>query len=238
MKWLWKHLGLCHKIVYIKIFFTLAVVILFINRGVGMAEASKEITLPDPLKKSNVSLETAISKRRSVRTFANRPLALKQVSQILWSGQGITSSSGFRAAPSAGALYPIELYIIVNNVEELEKGIYLYIPEKHSLKLVKSGDYTAKVYNAGLYQDAIREAPVTVLISAVYNRTTSKYGERGKRYVLIEVGHVAQNIHLQAVSLNLGSVPIGAFHDSEMKKLLPLEGDPLYLIPIGFLTAP
>lgn len=198
---------------------------------------SKLIKLPDPITKGTVSLEEAIALRRSERSYAKSPLKLEQISQILWSAQGITDRRGFRAAPSAGATYPLEIYAVVKDggVDGLEAGVYRYIPEKHALELVKEGDYSAELMSACLDQDWVGKAPLNIVIVAIYERTTRRYGERGKRYVYMEVGHVGQNIYLQATAIGLGTVAIGAFYDDEVKKVLslPKEEVPLYVMPIG-----
>ncbi|MCX7796657.1 MAG: SagB/ThcOx family dehydrogenase [bacterium] len=194
------------------------------------------IKLPQPRFTSDVSVEEAILKRRSIRDYRNEPLTILEVSQILWSAQGITDRRmGFRTAPSAGALYPLEVYIVVGKVKDLLPGVYKYRPENHDIVLASSGDKRLDLYRVSLMQDCIRNAPVVIVISAVFERTTRKYGERGIRYVYMEAGHSAQNIYLQCEALGLGTVVVGAFDDEGVKKVLNLKGEesPLYLIPIG-----
>ena len=191
------------------------------------------IQLPQPATKGKISLEEAISKRRSQRNFARKDLGLEQISQLLWSAQGITAKKGnfsFRAAPSAGALYPMEIYLLSKD------GLYHYLPEGHQLEQLSQGDLRNSLSNSALGQASISQAPVSIVICAVYARITSKYGERGIRYSHIEAGHIAQNMHLEAVALGLGSVPIGAFDDSQVKKVLslPKDEEPLYIIPVGY----
>ena len=194
-----------------------------------------EIILPQPEKRSETSLEEAISIRRSVREYKDEPLSLKEVSQILWSAQGITSSGGGRTAPSAGALYPLEVYLVARKVAGIEPGIYHYLPREHKLSKVLEGDISAELAQAALSQTFIKEAAANLVITAFFARTTGKYGERGVRYVHMEAGHAAQNVYLQAQSLKLGTVTIGAFSDEEVKKLLrlPEEETPLYIMPLG-----
>ncbi len=196
---------------------------------------SEIIKLPEPAYKSNTSVEEALLKRRSVRDYKDKPLTLAEVSQLLWAAQGITGSFGFRTAPSAGALYPLEVYIFAGNVKDLPGGIYKYRPHKHELEMVVKGDKRNELCNAALSQSSVRDAPAVIVFSAVYERTTVKYGERGVRYVFIEVGHAAQNVFLQAVSINLGAVVIGAFYDNEVKKIMkmPEREQPLYIMPVG-----
>jgi SagB-type dehydrogenase family enzyme len=193
------------------------------------------ITLPAPQKDGAVSVEAALNKRRSVRFFKDTPLALQSVSQLLWAAQGITDKRGFRTAPSAGALYPLELYLFAGKADGLEPGIYHYRPSDHSLLFITEGDFRETLCRAALRQDAICQAPAVFLIAGVPGKTTGKYGERGIRYVHLEAGHVAQNILLQAVSLDLGGVAIGAFSDHEVNNLLKMDKGrvPLYIVPVG-----
>jgi SagB-type dehydrogenase family enzyme len=198
-------------------------------------DKSEIIKLPEPAYKSNTSVEEALLKRRSVRDYKDKPLTLAEVSQLLWAAQGITGSFGFRTAPSAGALYPLEVYIFAGNVKDLPGGIYKYRPHKHELEMAVKGDKRNELYRAALRQSPVRDAPAVIIFSAVYERTTVKYGERGIRYAHIEAGHAAQNVFLQAVSLNLGVVVIGAFYDDEVKKIMkmPDREQPLYIMPVG-----
>lgn len=194
------------------------------------------IKLPEPKYDGNTSVEQALFKRRSVRAYKNEPLALADVSQLLWAAQGITDSrNGFRTAPSAGALYPLEVYVVVSNVKEVAEGVYKYKPDEHELIRVKSGNVKGELAAAALGQACIKESAIVIVFSAVYERTTRKYGDRGVRYVHMEAGHAAQNIYLQAVSLNLGVVVVGAFNDEDVRKVLgmPDEEHPLYIIPVG-----
>lgn len=201
------------------------------------ARASRgRLSLPQPKFKSEVSLERALHDRRSVRRFARgTPLTLAEVSQLLWAVQGITDPEGFRTAPSAGALYPLEVYVVSGNVTDLAAGVYKYRPQGHQLECLAEGDKRDILGGAALGQEAVAHAPMTLVMSAVPARTTGKYGNRGMRYIHFEAGHAAQNLCLQAVSLGLGSVPVGAFHDADLKKILglPVGEEPLYLIPVG-----
>jgi Nitroreductase len=198
------------------------------------------IKLPQPNYKG-MPVEEAIKKRRSVRSYSKKALTLPQLSQLLFSAQGITgSASGYelRAAPSAGALYPIEVYLVVNNVEELSRGIYHYSVQKHALELLKEGDFRKEITNAGLGQDMLGDANVTFVLSAVFERTQRKYKDRSLRYIYVEAGHISQNISLQAVSLGLGSVCVGAFYDDQVNRLIGLDGNTesaIYLQAVGTL---
>ena len=191
------------------------------------------ITLPSPVLESQTSVEKALSHRRSIRDFRDQALDLKKISQLLWSAQGITSDWGGRTAPSAGATYPIEIYLVVNDSENLSAGIYHYEYNDHSLQLVKKGSLAKKLSQACLGQQSIQKAPVSIIITAVFQRTAERYGERAERYVYMEAGHVGQNIYLQAESLDLGTVVIGAFHDNEVKEVLDIDEDVLTIMPVG-----
>lgn len=196
---------------------------------------SETITLPEPHYSGKTPLEEALRKRRSVRDFKGMPLTIAEVSQLLWAAQGITDAGGRRTAPSAGALYPIEIYVVAGNVNGLPAGIYKYRPGRHELLCVSKGDRRDDLCNAALGQPSIRRAGAVFILSGMYERTTVKYGERGIRYVHMEVGHAAQNICLQAVSLGLGTVVIGAFRDGEVVRILKMADreSPFYIIPAG-----
>jgi SagB-type dehydrogenase family enzyme len=195
------------------------------------------IRLPPPQLKGKLSLEEAIAERRSVRKYSTEPLTLFQLGQILWSAQGVTSAGKLRAAPSAGATYPLEILAFVGKetVDELQAGIYHYEVDAHSLSLNRPGDSRQGLAKAALDQGFIANAPMDIVICAFYPRTSYRYGRRGERYVHMEVGHVGENIHLQAVALGLATVEVGAFDDEEVRKVLGLEEQikPLYIMPIG-----
>ena len=200
----------------------------------GKDLGGRSVKLPEPKEKGKMSVEEAIQKRRSRRSFKPDALTLEEVSQILWSAQGITEKRrGFRASPSAGATYPLEVYLVAGNVKELDAGLYRYEPEENRLVLVRKGDIREGVCAAALGQGMLEDAPATVVIAAVYERTARRYGRRATRYVHIEVGHAGQNIYLQCEALGLGTCAIGAFHDERLKKVLGIDEEPLYLMPIG-----
>ncbi len=188
------------------------------------------IQLPTPRLKGTLTLEEALLQRRSVREFTEEQLSLAEIGQLLWAAQGITNPAGYRTAPSAGALYPLEVYVIT------QEGTYHYLPQGHHLSTHLQGDLRPELHAAALQQDAVLNAPAVFIITAVYERTEKKYGkERSPRYVQLEAGHAAQNLLLQATALDLGAVPIGAFDDDKVKEALSLPADqqPLYLIPVG-----
>ncbi len=226
------------------------------------------IKLPEPRQESRTSVEVALRRRRSAREFQRAALTLAEISQLLWATQGITEPEGKRTAPSAGALYPLEVFLVVGKpVGEGERprepkhlgksglagtlalpgsdskaapgalpaGLYRYRPQGHELVCVAEGDKRAKLAAAALDQDWLTDAPVIIVIAAVYERTARKYRQRAERYVHMEVGHAAQNVHLQAVALELGTVVVGAFDDAEVKRVLALADNeqPLCLMPVG-----
>jgi SagB-type dehydrogenase family enzyme len=198
--------------------------------GAPPSGALAAVTLPAPTLQGRVSLEETLAQRRSVRQFSGRPLSQAELGQLLWAAQGVTSPEGLRTAPSAGARYPLELYVV------LPEGVYHYRPQGHRLNLHLAGDQRAALHAVTLRQDAVLQAPAVLVLAAVYGRTAERYGaERTPRYVHMEVGHAAQNVLLQAVALGLGAVPVGAFHDADVQRVLALPDDqePLYLIPVG-----
>ncbi|MEW6007099.1 MAG: SagB/ThcOx family dehydrogenase [bacterium] len=174
-------------------------------------------------------------KRRSIREYKNEPISLSEISQLLWATQGVTDKRGFRTAPSAGALYPLEVYVVVGLAKELGPGVYKYIPQAHRLIRISKIDRRKELCSVALSQSWVKDAPCVFVVSAIYERTTGKYGERGIRYVHIEAGHAVQNLHLQAITLGLGSVSIGAFYDEEVKGVIGMENmeQPLYIVPVG-----
>ena len=202
--------------------------------GSDVRHGSKNTLLP-PQRAGRVPLEECLLKRRSIREYTDSPLTVADVAQLVWAAQGVTSEDQRRTAPSAGALYPMETYLVALNVEGLASGLYKYHPEEHSLALIAPGSLGRAVARAALDQDFIQHAGAVILMAAVNQRTTVKYGQRGIRYVHMEAGHTAQNVCLQATALGLGCVPVGAFDDSGLRQLLQLDADeePLYLLPSG-----
>ncbi|KAL0220006.1 hypothetical protein P9112_005659 [Eukaryota sp. TZLM1-RC] len=190
--------------------------------------------LPSPHTFDGMSFAQVLNQRRSKRSFCEQSLSLSEISQLCYSAQGI-SSNNKRVCPSAGALYPLELYIVVQNVDDLQPGLYKYNPGPHELNLLIIGNLTHPIYNAALRQESVMSAPVNFVFSAVYDRICSKYGHRGERYAHIEVGHAAQNLCLRATSLSLHTVCIGAFDGERLSKSmnLPVTEAPLYIVPVG-----
>ncbi len=213
--------------------------ICFIIFALDVSGKEKMIPLPEPQEAGTISVEKAINSRRTCRDFDARPLALKDISQILWAGQGITDKKRFlRTAPSGGALYPLDLYLVTgkDSVPGLEEGVFHYIPERQGLKKVDKGDFRKAVALASLGQMWMAEAPVSLVITSEYDRIKGKYGSRGQRYALIEAGHVGQNIFLQAGALGMAAGIVGAFDDNRVVKTLSLPDShrPLLIMPVGY----
>ncbi len=218
-------------VLVIVLFIVVTTIACFSEGGESMTlkAGEKIIELSEPARKGKMSLEETLAVRRSVRDFADKRLTEKELSQLLWSAQGRTRSWGGRTSPSAGALYPIELYVV------LPEGLFRYVSRGHKLERISDRNLFRSLSEAALGQECVRRAPAVIVMTAVYERTKGKYGRRGERYVKMEIGHAAENILLQAVSLGLGAVPIGAFYDDRVSRALnlPENHEPLYLIPVG-----
>jgi len=216
----------------------------------GVEVVGEELLLPLPKKVSIITIEEAILLRKSIREWRDSPITIEQLSMILWASQGVVEDiDGWlrRASPSAGATYPLEVYVVIGegsvslgDGSYVGAGVYKYDYRRHSVRLVKSGDFRDDLWRAALRQDWVKEAPLSLVICAVYERTTWRYGERGIRYVHIEVGHVGQNIYLMSTALGLGTVAIGAFHDEEVARVINArrEERPLYVFPVGVPLEP
>ena len=222
--------------------FGLLVILLLCPRLLFSAPLPAVVSLPPPSHQGRVSVEEAIYGRRSVREFKKDALTLPEISQLLWAAggkslDGVTGAT--RSYPSAGGIYPIEIYLIVGAVKDLPPGIYRYRWKSHSLALLKSGDFRAQLSRAALGQSFITRTPVTLVFTARVSGVTSRYGPRGKnRYLPMDAGHAAQNVALQARALGLGTVMVGAFRDKAVADLLGVKGEePLYLIPVGRLRS-
>jgi len=190
------------------------------------------ISLPKPSREGAVSLEEALDTRKSIRRYTADALRMDELSQLLWAAYG-NNKWQRQTSPSAGALYPLFMYVVVGRVEGLDVGTYRYDYKTHSLVYTSGGDVRKELASHCFNQQWVSDAACLIIICADYTITTSHYGKRGKRYVDIEVGHVGQNIYLEATALNLGTVAVGAFHDGRLKKTLGVKQDPLYLMPIG-----
>lgn len=212
-------------------------------------QSTQRVSLPEPCLDGDVTVERTLAERRSVRAYDDALLDLDEVSQLLWAAQGVTEprpdapegwrwgpwAGGLRTAPSAGALYPLELYLVAGRVEGLDPGVYRYVPLDHALVRTRDGDRGRALADAALSQRQVAEAPAVVVFAAEYARAAIKYGERAERYVHIEVGAAAENTMLQAVALGLATVPVGAFRDAAVKEALglPAEHEPLLIVPVG-----
>lgn len=184
---------------------------------------------------AGIPVEQALEKRRSVREFAPYALSLEQIGRLLWACQGVTSGDGKRTAPSAGALYPLTSWLIARRVTDIREGVYRYDSPAEGLELRRPGSFVRPLAEASLGQGWIAHAPAILAITAAVSRTAARYGSRAERYVLLEAGHAAQNVYLQAQSLGLGTVIVGAFDDAEVAKILSLPAgeSPLALLPVG-----
>ena len=200
-----------------------------------------QIALPPPTTAGGAGLWETLAARRSVRRFAGTPLALPALSQLLWAAQGITATRqgfGFRAAPSAGALYPVETYLVVNDVQSLSPGVYHYAVQGHGLEQLRAGDFRRQVASAALDQGMAAQANVVWLWTAVFERSKWKYRQRAYRYLYLDAGHIAENVALAAVALGLGSCQIAALYDDECNALLGVDGEEestIYMTVVGTL---
>ena len=209
--------------------------LLYATMGVPVAQENIIVELPQPVLDGKKSLRQLLQQRRSVREYSREALSLAELGQLLWAAQGISHARGLRTAPSAGALYPLELYVVAGNVSGLEPGVYHYQIQQHRLAHQVAGDKRIGLGRAALWQTWMGKAPVIIVFGAEYERTSQKYGLRAKRYVHMEVGHAAQNLFLQAQDLELATVVVGAFDDAVVGELLALPADivPLSLMPVG-----
>ena len=190
-------------------------------------ESSAMVSLPEP-GYNGLSVEEAIRQRRSVRSYTDEAVTLDEISLVLFAAQGITGEAGgraLRAAPSAGATYPFEIYVFANRVEGLEPGLYRYLPHGHGLELLRAGDFGEALSEACLGQSMPAEGACTLVLAAVPERTTDVYGERGLMYIYMEAGHISQNIYLECASLGLGAVAVGAFYESDIDAIIGIDGE-------------
>eukprot|EP01083_Nonionella_stella_P278557 947319_1 len=207
------------------------IIILFMNVISYLPKACASTSLPTPAFNGGMSLAEALSSRRSIRSFKNEELTGNEISQLLWSAQGISNDRGRRTAPSAGALYPLEVYVVTR------EGVSHYLPTDHQLEHLTPApiDLRRELEDASLEQEAVGDAPAVFIIAADYSRTERKYRRRAEKYVKMEAGHACENLLLQATALDLGGVSIGAFDDDDVEELLNLPADEevLYVVPIG-----
>ena len=202
---------------------------------------SQRIQLPDIAPLSDTSLHDAINNRRSVRKFQNKAISKETLSYLLWASTGISEKKRnfeFRTAPSAGALYPIETYLVINNVEDVKSGVYHYSIKNHYLELLKEGDYAVEIAEAALRQKMCIESAVVFIWTAIFMRTKWKYDQRAYRYIYLDAGHIAENLALTATSLDLGSCQIGALYDDEVNEIIDVDGTDesvIYMSVVGLL---
>jgi SagB-type dehydrogenase family enzyme len=216
----------------------LAVLLISMVMYPGQSEAQALIKLPAPALQGTIAVEQALKSRRTIRRFANKPLTQGQLSQLLWAAYGVTDPRGLRSAPSAGALYPLDIYVVIGDrqVSGLASGVYHYLPEKQALEPGRAGDLRNAVARASIYQNWMAEAPVMILITGEYRRCQVKYGQRGVMYTHMESGHAGQSIFLQAEALGLGAGIVGAFENADISRVLglPPAHDPLLIMPVGY----
>jgi SagB-type dehydrogenase family enzyme len=211
---------------------------------IRMEQSEVTYILPAPRTAGEMSVEQALSERRSRRNFQDTAISAEQLSQILWAAYGITQPrpdaqrGGLRTTPSAGAIFPLQIYVVIGNVEGIEPGVYRYISEEHKIVQIVAGDVRNALADAALGQNSVRNAPAIVAYSADFAVMLPRYGERGIMYTYIEVGHSAQNVYLQAEALGLGTVAVGALVDDDVAEVLnlPENETPLYLMPFGYFN--
>jgi SagB-type dehydrogenase family enzyme len=200
---------------------------------------SATMALPKPRVVGRMTVEEAIAKRRSIRDYLPRAITVEELSQVIWAAQGVTDArDGLRTSPSAGALYPLEVYVSVREggVEDVQAGVYHYGPDKHFIILVRNGDHSSQLQAAAHGQEQVGLAAASIVIAGVLERTSSKYGDRAAQYVFQESGHAAENVYLQSTALGLGTVVMGAFDEDEVSRAIGLKPNerPLCVMPIGF----
>ncbi len=199
----------------------------------------KKIDLPRPSVTSNMALDSCLKKRKSIRDFSDKPISLKQLSYLLWASTGIQRNEhgfDYRTAPSAGALYPIETYLVVNKVKDLPNGVYHYAIRSHALEELKLGDFGIKAANAALDQLMCAKAAVVFIWTAIFQRSKWKYGQRAYRYIYLDAGHIGENLALASTSLGLGSCQIGALFDDEVNDIIDVNGtneSTIYMSVVG-----
>lgn len=223
-----------YLIVLVVCIFIVAAFIFYIKSDYHKDE---KFSLPVPSFDGKISVEKAIKSRRSIRSYKQDSLTLTQVSQILWAAQGITSNDGFRTAPSAGATYPLDIYLVVGKVTDLTPGVYKYSNKEHVIIKIGDGDKRVELSDAVLSQEWVKEAPIVVVVSGIYEKTSKKYGEYATKYVHMEVGCVAQNVYLQATALGLGTTFVGAIEEEKITSVLNLDKNEhvFCILPVGVI---
>lgn len=202
-------------------------------------EQKPHIHLPKPQTDSSKTLDEVLSKRKSIRSFQQKPLSTSHLSYLLWASTGVQRKEHgyeFRTAPSAGALYPIETYLVINNVESIKQGVYHYNIKHHYLEELRTGDFRSEITTAALNQHMCSTASVVFIWTALFNRSKCKYGQRSYRYIYLDAGHIAENLALAATNLNLGSCHIAALFDEDINNIIEVDGtkeSTIYLTVVG-----
>ena len=209
------------------------------------SEVPGYVKLPHPRTSGDQSLEEILLNRRSRRQFQTSSLSPYEISQILWAAYGLKepergkryTGKANRTCPSAGALFPLEIYLMAGDIIDIPSGFYHFIPDEHALKLIRDKDLREDLYNIAYPREMIRVAPASLIYIAIESRVLERYGERGRqRYISMDIGHSAQNVYLQAEALGLGTCAIGAFDDEGIIQVLdlPAEKIPMYVMPVGY----
>ena len=189
--------------------------------------SNRTVQLPKVLPEATMDFAEVLRRRKSIRTFSNKPVNKVDLAYLLWASTGIQRIEhgyAFRTAPSAGALYPIETYIAANNVEDIERGIYHYNIKNHLLEEIKIGDFGGAIAHAALDQEMCADASAIFIWTAVFGRSKWKYSQRAYRYIYLDAGHVAENLALASASINCGSCQVGAFFDDEVNSVVNVDG--------------
>lgn len=225
--------------------FSGAIILFILTTGLTNSMDHERIQLPAPRLDSDFSVEQALQNRRSIREYSNEQISLTEISQLLWACQGLTKiltvpavgTFRLRTAPSAGALYPLEIYLVSMRVESIGKGVFHYLPgselNDHALTPVRMEDVQDEFVKATLEQSCVKDCAAAIVITSINQRVAVKYGERAERYCLLEAGHAAQNVCLQAQAFEVGVATVGAFHDDKLQDLLQTEAVPSYLLCLG-----
>ena len=200
----------------------------------------RKIALHPPVPNGSTSIDEALKRRKSIRQFSTKSLNEKQLSYLLWASTGVQRQEGeheFRTAPSAGALYPIETYLVVSSVEDIPQGVYHYSIGSHALEELNAGDFRRAITIAAMGQRMCMEATVVFIWTAIFQRSKWKYGQRAYRYVYLDAGHIAENLALSATSIGIGSCHIAAIFDDEVNEILGVDGSDesaIYMTVLGW----
>lgn len=192
------------------------------------------IELPVVALSSSFSVEKALAQRRSVRSYKQGKLTLSEIGQLLWSAQGITEPNRkLRTAPSAGAIHPLQMYLVVREADGISPGLFSYEPNGHKLVTLKTANLYPQITARATRQTFIGTSGIMLIFAADLEKILPRYKEKAERYTYMEIGHASQNVHLQCESLGLGTVCVGAFNEAELKSILEIDENPYYLMPVG-----